>query len=94
MPNIAEQDNICNIATKDPKLYESIMGIASSMIQGFDLKDCRDLLEAKGFNISHESIVYKAAQILVRSKLLKKNYSSEKKRVIYQLALEPSISLI
>lgn len=70
---------------KDPKLYEEIMSIVSRIPDGIDLHFCANMLKMMGFDTVDESIAYKALHILLRSNLLERRYSFERKRVVYLL---------
>ena len=95
MPNIAEQSREQAVNIKDPALYKEIMCIALGVARkGFDLEICRGVLEERGFNISHDGLVYKAVQILVKARLLKRDYSVERKRIVYRLAYENNMNMV
>lgn len=83
MSYISEESTV---STKDPILYKEIMLIASDVQnQGFNLQGYKNRLVRKGLNISHENLVYKALQILVRARLLVRSYSTESKGIVYRL---------
>lgn len=95
MSYISEESSISSVSTKDPILYKEIMLIASdAQNRGSDIQGYKNMLVRKGLNISHENLVYKALQILVRARLLVRSYSAESKGLVYRLVPRSDASMV